>query len=212
MAVNYNNLQDLQQPLIEIEQGYDFEKSSKNVNRITKYSKQPLLISFTRQITVQKYDFKVIFSSLIIFFAFYFLILVFYNINEQQHPPQRNIILFGDSLIRRSDVNFKLSINIQLRLRNLYPNYRIYVSSSGRDSNRMYDLKNRLFRDVIYRTGLISFLTWGVIPLPDIVIIYWDSDASDESEPLSYEYLQEYNNNVNYLLEEKLRQKAGIKI
>ena len=107
-------------------------------------------------------------------FGLLFLIfsLVFYIFNssvEKQGTPIE-IMLFGDSLIERTNNDFDIAKLIDYSLSLDNPGFEITVTTSGKGGDTIKRLKDRLDRDVLERSG-------GSLPPPDAIIMYWDSDA-----------------------------------
>ena len=73
------------------------------------------------------------------------------------------IVLFGDSFINVGCLYF----NLAEKLQHQFPHYPLQIINAGVNNNRIADLKARMYRDVVNVH-------------PDGVIIYWDSDVSDQ--------------------------------
>lgn len=110
------------------------------------------------------------------------------------------IVIFGDSLVRRTDNYWALCGNIRKNLVQLFPDYRFDIYSSGIDGNRILDLRNRLDNDCLKRPVFQFFPYIWYLPAPDAVIMYWDSDASDPENPFDEALQQDYIINLDYVL------------
>jgi hypothetical protein len=110
------------------------------------------------------------------------------------------VALFGDSLVENTDLVYHISSNIQATLSSAHPNLAISVYSSGHGGNTILDLRNRYKEDVVERHSQ-KWLISGFTP-PDVVIVYWDSDCSDDEEtPQTINAIRgAYVDNLVYLL------------
>jgi hypothetical protein len=82
-------------------------------------------------------------------------------------------MLFGDSLVGKTENMFSFSKDIGNALRKANPTFEIHVSTSGLGGNTIEDLNNRVERDVLH------------LKL-DAIMVYWDSDASDNTGQNKY--------------------------
>lgn len=73
------------------------------------------------------------------------------------------IILFGDSLI---NVPCKF-YNLAEKLQHQFPNFAFTIINAGVNNDRIADMKDRMYNDVVSLN-------------PDAVMIFWDSDVSDQ--------------------------------
>ena len=73
------------------------------------------------------------------------------------------IVLFGDSLINVGCLYF----NLAEKLQHQFPHYPLNIVNAGVNNDMIADLKARMYTDVVDLQ-------------PDGVIIYWDSDVSDQ--------------------------------
>ena len=73
------------------------------------------------------------------------------------------IVLFGDSLVNVGCLYFDLAEKLQHQ----FPNYPLTIVNAGVNNDMIADLKARMYTDVVDLQ-------------PDAVIIYWDSDVSDQ--------------------------------
>lgn len=87
------------------------------------------------------------------------------------------IVLFGDSLI---DVPFSRN-SLDEKIRNQFPYYLLDIVDEGIGGNKIHNLRERMYRDVVLKK-------------PDIVLLYWDSDVSDQE----YEFLEEKSTEMQY--------------
>ena len=87
------------------------------------------------------------------------------------------IVLFGDSLI---DVPFNRN-SLDEKIRNQFPYYLLDIVNEGNGGNKIHNLKERMYNDVVLKK-------------PDIVLLYWDSDLSDQD----YEFLEEKSTELQY--------------
>lgn len=77
---------------------------------------------------------------------------------------QFKLVLFGDSLLNVPYRQFELQSKIQQQ----FPNYEMEIVNSGINGDRISFMFSRLNRDVLSHH-------------PDAVMIFWDSDISDQS-------------------------------
>lgn len=93
------------------------------------------------------------------------------------------LILFGDSVIQKPAESFGLLNEVQRRL----PHFD--VENSGKNGQHVYQLQQRVYRDV-------------VIKKPDVVFLFWDSDVS--ATPITTlntaKFQKEYTRNVSQLI------------
>ena len=90
-------------------------------------------------------------------------------VNHQENESSSvEIILFGDSLVKYTSETFGLTRHIKSSLEKRHRNFDVTVSESGTGGNCIYELKARMYDDVLDRGGRGP---------PDAVIMYWDSDA-----------------------------------
>lgn len=112
------------------------------------------------------------------------------------------IALFGDSLIENTDFSFHIAANIQHALSPKYPSLEFSVYSSGQGGNTIFDLRNRMDRDVLQRHST-KWLISGR-SAPNAVVVYWDSDCSDYTETMDMKdsMRNTYKENLYFVLKE----------
>jgi len=121
--------------------------------------------------------------------------------------PQREIMLFGDSLIGVSEREFGISDQLERDIMKKEKKFEVIVKTSGVGGNKAADLLRRVDSDVLSRRDDDG----GSLPPPDAVIVLFDSDAADVDEGNNAEWLrQRYRQKMNFLLE-KLTAKIGNK-
>lgn len=97
--------------------------------------------------------------------------------------PQREIVLFGDSLIGVSDSTYGLSEELQHAVQDEKTNVEVFIHASAKGGDTATTLSARLDSDVLARHGQAP---------PDGVIILFDSDAADEDNAAESWYKDEY--------------------
>jgi len=83
------------------------------------------------------------------------------------------IVLFGDSLIQIPTTDLKLASNLYNRFQKRFPSIEFDLVSSGSGGDMIANLRDRIYTDCINYQ-------------PESVVMYWDSDVSE-------------NNNISYL-------------
>jgi len=94
------------------------------------------------------------------------------------------IIFFGDSLM---DVAFRFAL--REKIQSQFPYYLLDIINAGAGGNKIANLLARVHKDVVSKN-------------PDIVLMYWDSDVSDQPvEDLEqYSLQQQYKADVNEVI------------
>lgn len=87
------------------------------------------------------------------------------------------VVLFGDSLI---DVPFSRNA-LDEKIRRQFPFYLLDIENEGIGGNKIHNLKERMYSDVVSKK-------------PDIILLYWDSDVSDQDA----DYLEEKSTELQY--------------
>ena len=87
------------------------------------------------------------------------------------------IVLFGDSLI---DVPFTRN-SLDEKIRKQFPFYLLDIENQGIGGNKINSIRERMYRDVVSKK-------------PDIILLYWDSDVSDQDA----DYLEEKSTELKY--------------
>lgn len=97
------------------------------------------------------------------------------------------IVLFGDSLISNTNSDYGLCRNLESRLESLHKDRDVVVGCYGAGGRRANDLRMSMNDEVLARPASLLY-GWlnsrYVLPPPQAVIIYFDSDASDVDESL----------------------------
>ena len=90
--------------------------------------------------------------------------LTVYPIRSKLFANNRvKIVLFGDSLV---DVAYR-RFSLAEKLQNQFPYFLFDIYNAGVGGNKIKNIRNRMYRDVISLN-------------PDIILLYWDSDVSDQ--------------------------------
>ena len=119
-------------------------------------------------------------------------------INFLDTRPQREILLFGDSLIGVSDSTYGLSYELENAVQDKKDDVQVFVHSSAKGGDTAFTLSARLDEDVLIREGQTP---------PDGVIILFDSDAADEENaPLQW-YKDEYRAKLKNMIS-KIQEKV----
>jgi hypothetical protein len=87
------------------------------------------------------------------------------------------VVLFGDSLI---DVPFSRNA-LDEKIRRQFPFYLLDIENEGIGGNKIHNLRERMYGDVVSKK-------------PDIILLYWDSDISDQDA----DYLEEKSTELQY--------------
>lgn len=92
--------------------------------------------------------------------------------------PVREIMLFGDSLVGVPEVKYDISDHLEKGIEKKEKNFDVTVSTSGENGNTVSDLLKRVDSDVLSRKSYGG----DSLPVPDAVIVLFDSDAADVDE------------------------------
>ena len=133
-------------------------------------------------------------------FVFAFLLIVILSIkliftnDNNQDKTLAEFMLFGDSLIERTDVDYRIAKKIENALKLKYPLVNIAISTCAKGGSRILDLRNRVNKCMLNRPK----------KYPIGLIIYWDSDSTDIdfSLALTKSVLERYKNNLIFTLTE----------
>jgi len=131
-------------------------------------------------------------------FIFAYLTLVYLSMRiistslNDEHSNRATIefVLFGDSLIERTEADYKMAKNIENTIKWKHPTVDVVISSCAKGGSRILNLRNRMSECILNRKA------------PAGLIIYWDSDASDiEFElALTTSVLESYKSNLKFTL------------
>ncbi len=83
--------------------------------------------------------------------------------------PSERVVVFGDSLVHRSEKDHGLVSGLQAGLARHLPQRPLLLLERGRNGSRIADLAERLPQEVLSES-------------PSAVVLYWDSDCSDVDE------------------------------
>jgi hypothetical protein len=111
-----------------------------------------------------------------------FILFVLYGAQStaEKEDVFREILLFGDSLVSRTETNYWFSNDI-LRLVERSPltqDFDVQIRTAGHGGDTVADLQNRVYSDVLFRRDHDGVK----LPAPHAVIVFWDSDASDDTD------------------------------
>jgi len=131
------------------------------------------------------------------------IVLIVFSANMVYFAPKKTqieVLLFGDSLIDKTNTMYQLSINIQTQLNVAHRAFLVTVNPSGKQGNTLNDLMNRMDTDVLQRFTFLSIFTNTPKSPPNALIMYWDSDAADNPTANQPSYISNYKSQLTYVL------------
>lgn len=107
--------------------------------------------------------------------------------NDDLGKDQFTLVLFGDSLLNVPCTYYNMIEKIQ----HMYPDYNLNIVNQGVNGNKIADMLARIYPDVV-----------DLVPKPDAVIVYWDSDVSDDSVGIlnAYQTQEQYEADLSQVI------------
>ena len=121
-------------------------------------------------------------------------------LSSDSHKTEKEIMLFGDSLIGVPASQFDMGIKLESDLEEAEPDYDTVISVSFGNGNTVFELYDRVEDDVLDRNDYDE--------PPDAVVMLYDTDAADEPDGGKDSYKSSYKHKLSSLLS-KLKAKVS---